>query len=299
MYRMGLDGRLIEPGNRKRPLEQWFTFGEARPDWLKVPEGTGSSIAHSASSNGVYRVLAGKTVTGVAATAADDLLTKAAHGLTDGTRVTVTTAVGGLTVGAAYYVRDATTDTFKLSGSSGGAVVNITADGTVSIDATQVGNAAQLSTMDIYPARYSAIMFELLGLTIGGPSDVDLAVDMFFQMRSTSGTPSGFDFHQRAVSPAEANLVSEIAGVTAPKQVRYTLRTQAEAYKRRDIGMLWLIEDQQIVFFEGRPESERASRVHASLSTASPVVPRFRMVTQEAVARSFSVSGVRLTLWER
>lgn len=61
--------------------------------------------------------------TGVAAT---DVLTATAHGLADGTAVQFSALTGGtgLTVGAQYYVRDATADTFKLATLPGGSAVD-------------------------------------------------------------------------------------------------------------------------------------------------------------------------------
>lgn len=61
--------------------------------------------------------------TGVAAT---DVLTATAHGLTDGTAVQFLQVTGGsgLSVGTQYYVRDATTDTFKLALTVGGTAVD-------------------------------------------------------------------------------------------------------------------------------------------------------------------------------
>ena len=66
----------------------------------------------------------------------DDFIESKGHGLTDGMRVVVMdiNAAGlptGLTEGVVYWVRDAATDVFKVSLTSGGAAVNITADGEV------------------------------------------------------------------------------------------------------------------------------------------------------------------------
>lgn len=73
----------------------------------------------------------GVALTGLTGTNADDTITKAAHGLKDGDRVTFPTLTGGagLTAGSTpYFVRDAGTNTFKVSAASGGAAVNFTTD---------------------------------------------------------------------------------------------------------------------------------------------------------------------------
>lgn len=73
-------------------------------------------------------------LTGLTFTAATtDIVTAAAHGFPNGTCVTVssgTTLPAGLAASTHYYVRDATTDTFKLSLTPTGAAVDITDTGT-------------------------------------------------------------------------------------------------------------------------------------------------------------------------
>lgn len=59
-----------------------------------------------------------------------ETITSAAHGLTNGTRVTVAAATGalptGLTAATNYYIRGATTNTFQLAATPGGAAINLT-----------------------------------------------------------------------------------------------------------------------------------------------------------------------------
>jgi hypothetical protein len=65
--------------------------------------------------------------------AATDVFTLVAHGLTDGDRIRVssaTTLPAGLAAATDYWVRDAATDTFKVSATNGGAAVNVTDTGT-------------------------------------------------------------------------------------------------------------------------------------------------------------------------
>ncbi len=67
--------------------------------------------------------------TGVA-TAADNLISITGHGFSDATPIVFQTGYSpaGITEGTKYFVRDATADTFKVAATSGGAVVDITAD---------------------------------------------------------------------------------------------------------------------------------------------------------------------------
>jgi hypothetical protein len=68
------------------------------------------------------------------AAATGDVITCYTHGYSDGQTVVVWPGVGatlptGLTAGTMYFVRDATTDTIKLAATSGGAAIDLTANG--------------------------------------------------------------------------------------------------------------------------------------------------------------------------
>ena len=63
------------------------------------------------------------------ATGVDDTtetITAPAHGLTNGTRVTSDVTLAGITAATNYFIRDATTNTFKLAATPGGAAINLT-----------------------------------------------------------------------------------------------------------------------------------------------------------------------------
>lgn len=63
----------------------------------------------------------------------DDIISVPSHGYSDTNTVVVVDTIGslptGLSEGTIYYVRDSTTDTFKLSATNGGSAINLTADG--------------------------------------------------------------------------------------------------------------------------------------------------------------------------
>ena len=72
---------------------------------------------------------AGKAFTVAAST---DAVTSNAHGYADGDGVFLTgtlTGAAGLALDTVYYVRDSTTNTFKLAATYGGAAIDVTADG--------------------------------------------------------------------------------------------------------------------------------------------------------------------------
>lgn len=79
----------------------------------------------------IFKVAAKPSQTFTAATT--DIITSAAHGMIEGDCIWVSNSGGALPTGLAastnYYLRDVTTDTFKVSTSPNGAVVDITATG--------------------------------------------------------------------------------------------------------------------------------------------------------------------------
>jgi lysophospholipase L1-like esterase len=100
--------------------------GKVRGKWLRLSKASGAT-----GNSYVYRNISpGTPITGVAGAASTDVFTKTAHGLVEGDKVVFTTAVGGITRGVSYFVRDATANTFKVAATLGGAAVDVTADGT-------------------------------------------------------------------------------------------------------------------------------------------------------------------------
>jgi uncharacterized phage protein gp47/JayE len=72
-------------------------------------------------------------VQAITAAAATDLVTLTGHGFSNGDEVTFSDITGGapLVAGTSYYVRDVSTDTFKVAATLGGAAINLTTDLTV------------------------------------------------------------------------------------------------------------------------------------------------------------------------
>jgi hypothetical protein len=77
------------------------------------------------------------------ASASTDVITSSGHGLSNTNQIVLQTSgtiPGGLTAGTTYYVRDVTTNTFKVATSSGGSAVNITSGGSGTHRFTQPAN---------------------------------------------------------------------------------------------------------------------------------------------------------------
>jgi hypothetical protein len=99
---------------------------------VKSTAGSTGQVSCWLERNG--RLLPVSTLGGTVFTAAtDDVVTSAGHGLSDTNVLILTTSntlPAGLSTGTPYFVRDATTDTFKLALTSGGAAIDITSTGT-------------------------------------------------------------------------------------------------------------------------------------------------------------------------
>lgn len=91
-------------------------------------------VSNATGSAGAIGTVSNADGSGTPAT----LFTKAAHGLVNGTRVTLT-AITGISASTAYYIRNATTDTFELSATPTGAIVTYTNAATSTITVTWYG----------------------------------------------------------------------------------------------------------------------------------------------------------------
>lgn len=122
----------------------------------------GATVAYyglwSASTSGTFygSMPLNGTVKGFATAATDDTITSNAHGLSDTNRIVVLAVAGeslptGLSASTIYYVVSSTTNTFKVSLTSGGSAVDITAVGELffqKVVPEVYGSAGTLSTAD-------------------------------------------------------------------------------------------------------------------------------------------------------
>lgn len=90
----------------------------------------------------------GATPKNFMAIASTDLIYSASHGYSDTNTIVFFngTAPTGLTEGTTYYVRDATTDTFKVAATAGGAAINLTG-------ASSFGCVVCAITEDVYAVQ--------------------------------------------------------------------------------------------------------------------------------------------------
>ena len=90
----------------------------------------------------------GATPKNFMAIASSDLVYSAGHGYSDTQKIVFFngTPPGGLTEGTTYFVRDATTDTFKVAATSGGAAIDLTT-------ASSFGCVVSAITEDVYAVQ--------------------------------------------------------------------------------------------------------------------------------------------------
>ena len=135
-----------------------ITFPQATGSWGTIRD-VGIFDAASAGNLLIYGPLiaAPKVFTGLASS---DVITSYAHGFSDGDEVRLfgSALPTGVAEGTTYYVRDSTTDTFKLAATSGGAAIDLTVSG--------AGHAAKLtpkviSNLDTFSFAINNFTFSL------------------------------------------------------------------------------------------------------------------------------------------
>lgn len=106
---------------------------------------------------------------------AGDLLTLAAHGLANGTRVRLTGSMPtGLALATDYYVKGATTDTFQLAATPGGSAVAVGADGTVTVSKFEGVNAFAGEKRAIHLAFRPLLDNEKMRVMLGIPATMQV-----------------------------------------------------------------------------------------------------------------------------
>ena len=140
-----LDAFLIRCNEWLHRVEQWIH--EANPEAIFDDiNNTGTIPEEYSFVNGAQRITLDSdivkvrkveahdaTLTADFTAAASNVITSAAHGLSNGNRITLTTTgtlPGGLSTSAIYYVIEKTTNTFELSATLDGSAVDITDTGT-------------------------------------------------------------------------------------------------------------------------------------------------------------------------
>lgn len=139
--------------------------GAALTSLANIPAGAGVIPNANLSAYGLLatgQISAAANATFVT-TFASDLFTAVAHGLEDGMGVVLTTTgtlPSGVGAGVQYFVRDKTTDTFKLSATPWGAVMALSNDGTgVHTWTKKLGEI----TVSFAAKNYLKIVVEILG----------------------------------------------------------------------------------------------------------------------------------------
>lgn len=136
------------------------SFAAATLDWGAVNEII-LADASTAGNNWLAGPLADLPVLALGAT--DDTLTSTSHGLTDGQAVRVAAPAGcslptGISANTTYYVRDATTHTFKLAATAGGTAIDMTAVGAAWVS---LWYGKTISATDVFTVPANALKIKL------------------------------------------------------------------------------------------------------------------------------------------
>jgi surface protein len=145
-------GTAITQGNTINISSNW---GAVTPVSLTCTPTAGSTTITAASTTGVtvgmqWTGVGSPATTAIACTFTDtgDLVTKTAHGLSNGDEVSFATIVTttGIVINKIYFVISAATDTFQVAATSGGAAVALTTNGTGTVRWRSVVTAVTTNT---------------------------------------------------------------------------------------------------------------------------------------------------------
>lgn len=195
-------------GSRAIENDGAVTFAAATGSWGAITHWAvfdaltgGNMLAHGSLTSGSFTVeeddvptfADGAIDVSIAATASanftadssTDVLTANAHGLTDGKRVvlsTTNTLPAGLSIERVYFVRDATTNTFKLALTSGGSAIDITDNGTGTHTFTVAGNVSDYTAGKLLQHLFKIASFTVptdiyVGLSQADPDDDGSTLD--------------------------------------------------------------------------------------------------------------------------
>jgi hypothetical protein len=163
------------------------------------------------TTNVTSALATGQAFTSAAAT---DAFTANAHGYSNGDQVVLSglTGSGGVVAGTYYYVRDVTTNTFKLAATSGGAAIDITSDGSGTV--AETGALTETMVLDqlqtVYQARGIRQDWEptiIVGATQKRRLSTIFITDKNFQERSR--TLAGVNVQQIETDFGRINIMLE------------------------------------------------------------------------------------------
>lgn len=183
-------------GNRARR----FTIGDGVATSFVLPHNLGS-------------------LSGAFTAATSDICTKTAHNLHNGDPVTLSTTdtlPAGLSAGGTYYIVAATTDTFKLSLTPGGAAIDITstgtgthtvtvADGTTDVVFVEVWEAAGLKRR-VSPEDYTVAITTADSITVSAFGSTPTS-GQYQVIVQTAGRPATYQAH--------THTIAEVTGLQA------------------------------------------------------------------------------------
>ena len=144
--------------------------------WGRLGNGKLIALTHEASLNmfaWTTHTIGGSFTSTFTTTHGSNLFNSTGHGLSDLDPITFTTTdtlPAGITSNETYYVRDATTDSFKISSTSGGSVLSITSNGQGTHTWIPDGSHARVESIITIPEDNRSQTWMIVKRTIGGSS---------------------------------------------------------------------------------------------------------------------------------
>ena len=213
----------------------------------------------------------GSAVLCTASTIASDTQTKVAHGLLDGDRLMPTslgTVTGtGLAINTIYFVVEKTTDTFKLSLTSGGAAINLTGADTTPITYKKV-------TANVLTADDTIIVENYLR-----PALAYLTVAAACQTLPLQVKGTGIFYTEQNVS-LETSRVERTAMLQQLEYLRQTCLNRGGQYLNRCVIYLnaEAADDKYITYFESDTYTDPADTTPVGINNDDPDSAWYKMM---------------------
>jgi hypothetical protein len=184
------------------------------------------TIGDGAATSFVINHNLGSLSANFTADASTDVCTSAGHNLHNGDPLTVSssgTLPTGLTAGPTYWVINATTDTFKLAATPGGAAINLTTAGTgthsfsvsdgttdaYQVDVWETGG----SKLRVSPSAYTVARTTANSITISGFASTPTS-GQYIAVVSTYGRPATYQKHNHPIAEI-TGLQTELDAIDA------------------------------------------------------------------------------------
>jgi len=218
-----------------------------------------------------------------------DTVTYANHGYVTGYPLKFKTIVTttGITTNTTYYVKNPQTNTFQLSATPGGDVINLTNNGTGTLDTTapQTGRSWVMTSTDIEGSLY-----RIYAVSEQGGTE--------FEVTALAYTPQKYTEIDQITNPDEWIPITKVFNYCpSPTDIAWKRETGTDSYGRRVVNLRinWSIVDEQYVsvyYVSYRRDGKEVTN-NVVTSYKEFVIPNVSAGTYEVFVTAVNISDVK------